>query len=497
MNKYKEKGFTPVKYFQRKSSIKDGNFTGFTLIELLIVIGIIAILAAAVIVAINPGQQFAAARDATRESHLNSINNAILSYQVDNTGTLPTGITTSPKEICRSDVETCPGELIDLSEIDGDYISSLPVDPQGGIHEDGTGYFIKEGSVVLVAEKAETRFIGIGIAEEKYELAMASVRAEDTAPDCTTVVDTYSGGGTEANPYLIEEFAQLQCIEEKDLSAVYQLFASFDASPTEDWNGGEGFEPIGDSDNPFTGTIDGQGKFIYGLTINRPNVERVGLFGVIRGGDVRDLLFDNADITAQGSVGLVAAHLEEGSVLDSIAITNSNVRGDGVVTGWGSTYAGMVVGRGPSSEETSFVSNVYVLDSHLYSEGNDSGGLVGWISWSDTLVQNSYIADSTVEGGSAIGTIIGHSDGLAAEKTIWNTETVIDGGGVSYDGSNDGIGNEDHGDDVAQGLLTSEMKVADSYPNEWDIVSKENFDGETWYIEEGEDYPRLGWELEE
>ncbi len=72
----------------------------FTLIELLIVIGIIAILAAAVIIAVNPGKQFASARDAARESHIRAINNAILSYQIDNFGLLPETITSQGKEIC-------------------------------------------------------------------------------------------------------------------------------------------------------------------------------------------------------------------------------------------------------------------------------------------------------------------------------------------------------------------------------------------------------------
>ena len=66
--------------------MKSFNEKGFTLIELLIVIGIIAILAAAVIVAINPGQQFAQARNASRQSHLSSISTAIYSHYVTEGG---------------------------------------------------------------------------------------------------------------------------------------------------------------------------------------------------------------------------------------------------------------------------------------------------------------------------------------------------------------------------------------------------------------------------
>ncbi len=62
---------------------------GFTLIELLIVIGIITILASAIIIAINPGEHFKRAREATRVSHANSIVNSIYSYAVDNDGNLP------------------------------------------------------------------------------------------------------------------------------------------------------------------------------------------------------------------------------------------------------------------------------------------------------------------------------------------------------------------------------------------------------------------------
>jgi uncharacterized protein (TIGR02145 family)/prepilin-type N-terminal cleavage/methylation domain-containing protein len=148
---------------------------GFTLIELLIVIGIIAILASGVIVAINPGRQFAQARDATRESHINTLYKSLVSYQVDNKGNLSElSLPTTLTEICNTNLETpdCSTDsLVDLSTlVDNGYINSLPIDPQGSVSttSDGTGYFVAEGSIILVADKAETKFVGIGTTEGEY-----------------------------------------------------------------------------------------------------------------------------------------------------------------------------------------------------------------------------------------------------------------------------------------------------------------------------------------
>jgi prepilin-type N-terminal cleavage/methylation domain-containing protein len=119
---------------------KKHNSHGFTLLEILLVIGIIAILAGIVIVAINPSKQLAVVRNTERKSDLKQLYNAITQYYIDNSAFPPTISTTTLNEVCNTgsvastttalNGASC-GTLANLSVLVPTYLTAIPTDPTG------------------------------------------------------------------------------------------------------------------------------------------------------------------------------------------------------------------------------------------------------------------------------------------------------------------------------------------------------------------------------
>jgi prepilin-type N-terminal cleavage/methylation domain-containing protein len=104
---------------------------GFTLLEILLVIALIGILASIVLVAINPNNQLAQARNTVRFDDITEVNQALENYFVANRA-YPAGITTSYQDICPVGVTT---NCVNLSALVPTYMPAIPKDPTGGNYQ--------------------------------------------------------------------------------------------------------------------------------------------------------------------------------------------------------------------------------------------------------------------------------------------------------------------------------------------------------------------------
>src|SRR5689334_18900442 len=115
----------------------------------------------------------------------------------------------------------------------------------------------------------------------------------------------------------IDDCAGLQAISQS-LSGSYRLVADVDCTGF-DAGDGDGFYPIGDELGAFTGTFDGNGHTITGLTITRPNWDYVGLFGATNGAVLERVGLEGVQVQGATGVGALVGGATDTVVRESYA----------------------------------------------------------------------------------------------------------------------------------------------------------------------------------
>jgi len=143
---------------------------GFTLIELIIVIAIIALLAAATFVAVDPAKRIGDARNAQRWSDVTAIADAYMKYVVDNNGTKPSTTmsnnvwyiiaTTTGGNFTDGCTNTTTSALLDLSSLtNSGYLGQIPTDPTYSYADDDYHtlyYFYTDANGRVIVGACET-----------------------------------------------------------------------------------------------------------------------------------------------------------------------------------------------------------------------------------------------------------------------------------------------------------------------------------------------------
>jgi len=157
----------------------------------------------------------------------------------------------------------------------------------------------------------------------------------------------------------------------------YVLAASFGLSGN--WT------PVGSSATPFTGSFDGLGNSISGLTINT-TAGYQGLFGYVSGGTVKNLGLTGVSIANSGSYTGAVVRLNNGGIIDNCSVTGS-VAGSG-------NYTGGIVGVVNS---TGLVYNCSSTAS-INSSGPYVGGVAG-AATNGSTIQNCYSTGNVFSNG--------------------------------------------------------------------------------------------------
>lgn len=261
---------------------------------------------------------------------------------------------------------------------------------------------------------------------------------------------TKKGGAAAINYIIITSLGAAGSTTGTDLQGIkgnpsgnYVLGANIDATTTTLWNGGVGFNPIGDSTGArsFWGNFDGLGHIITNLTINRPTENHVGLFGTVSQANIRNVGLKGGVVIGRDEVGGLAGSIYSTTIKN--VWTSSNITGRDFVGGLVS------ISNGNSSIINAFSTG------DVTATGSFVGGLVGSNSG---IIIYAY-ATGKVIGLSSVGGLVGRNilvnffDVTNISRSFWNMEAT--GQQASGCGANTATVTC-----TATGLTTAQMKTS-------------------------------------
>ncbi len=276
-----------------------------------------------------------------------------------------------------------------------------------------------------------------------------------------------SADGASSLPMLASEYSttltnahQLQLVA-MDMSADYTLGRDIDASATAGtsnvWD--SSFIALGGTSGTFSGSLDGNGHVIKGLTINRPNNAFTGLFtNVWTTGRISNLGLEGGSITGREFTGALAG-FSMGSMTDVFSTA--------AVSG---TYGvGGVVGRLSGGT----LSNAYASGS-VAGQMFYVGGLVGYMD--NGVLSNSFASGRVTNARpNGMGALVGDGDFTTLAGNFWDVAAT----GQTYSSGNLGTRSTVGGLSSAQVLSQSAFAAAG-----WDLKN-------TWVVYDGVSGPLL------
>jgi hypothetical protein len=261
------------------------------------------------------------------------------------------------------------------------------------------------------------------------------------------------GAGTQENPYVIINSAQLQSVKHEP-NQNYKLGNDIDASNTRDWNNGSGFTPY-----RFEGVLDGNGYSIKDSYSQRRSVLFTKTFG-----DIKNLSVINATVSSPSTnlVGVIATVHKQGVI--------SNVKVSGNITG--RDEVGGLVG----SMFTGSVNNSYAR-SNVTGSGNNIGGLVGRNDYNG-IIKNSYSIGNVT--GNDVGGAIGENEGGSIENIYWDEVSSGQSSSGFQVSNTTGFNTDVDGDGRADEMIGSSA-----------ASNMTGFDFSNTWITQSGDYPEL------